>query len=195
MIPKDAKKQFVTLSRAWYGAANLQSRKDSRVVDEICFGWYSLDRECHAEGMFRWVMLGQRGAAVKICVFEDGWLLLSDQKIWQKLSGLHETNPSIEVVEKVLLECGYKDNTEENDPHPDKEHARRIEHVIEYDGWYATQPYKDLERLHSMRCVEIREIGSDKLFETITPPKHWKDWSWGFSSDEDGITLYCEDAQ
>lgn len=118
---RTTRKQFVVLSRAWYGETNLDLQSD--LIDIISFGIYALrdgfEEGCVAEALFEFCSIG-----CKVQVFDDGWMLFAHcPDVFEKLADLQPHKDleafdeldkmpvSVDDVCRVLLECGFADAT------------------------------------------------------------------------------------
>lgn len=109
------KRQFVQLSRAWYGETCL---RDSDVADKITTGLYAPDGGTVGEFDIRWIDLGLDSLSPKIEAFDDSWGVLWDfRDILEKLAELDDTDPTPEEICKLLLSCGFEDATQEKSPY------------------------------------------------------------------------------
>lgn len=102
-------KGFTQLSRAWYGPVNL---KCLNKIDEITFGFYSLEGGTTGEMSMDWVKL--EGKIVpELSVFSDAWSALAHFHDLIDLLGEHDDeDPTPEQFCKYLLACGFQDRTE-----------------------------------------------------------------------------------
>ena len=60
-------------------------------------------------------------------------------------------------------------------------------------SWYASQPHEQPDSTFGIRCVQIRQKGTDRLLTTILPPGEWGDqWSWEMTGCGTGVVLVDE---
>ena len=108
-------KGFTQLSRAWYAEANLTIRKE--IKDEVTFGYYCQDGGTSGEMSVRWISL-KGGFVPRLEIFSDAWSSLAHMHDLIDLLGLHDDeDPTPEEFCQYLLECGFKDMTQEISPY------------------------------------------------------------------------------
>jgi hypothetical protein len=108
-------KGFVQLSRAYYGDANLRNKAEKK--DEVTFGFYSPEGGTSGEMTMEWINLSNKFIP-RLRVYSDAWSALSNMHDLIDLLGEHdEEDPSPEEFCKYLLQCGFKDMTEEKAPY------------------------------------------------------------------------------
>ncbi len=113
---KDSKgREFYWSSEAWYN-------KPTKMVDppEITFGIYgSKDGEPSGEMAIVWETLGNRSVP-RLKIFDDAWdVLKSFSDLIDKLADVDNKNISQQQFIKILLECGFKDSTQYENPEKD----------------------------------------------------------------------------
>lgn len=110
----DTERQFISLSRSWYAEANMREWKPGE--DEIMVGLYDEEGGGGTKGEFsiHWYNLGTY-LAPQIEIFNDAWKSAFQyfQDVLTELSDLSGDRPSPEEVEKILIDRGVKDATEE----------------------------------------------------------------------------------
>lgn len=105
---------FVHLSRAWYGAANLE-RKDE-VVDSVSFGYYSPDGGTTGEMTVTWQILSGKVVPC-LKVWDDAWdALYRFQDVLKEMRKADDLNIDAEEFCNLLKHCGLVDMTEEEAP-------------------------------------------------------------------------------
>ena len=104
------KRQFIQLSKAWYGDTKLQ---ESDIIDKITIGFYNEDGGTTGEFVIKWTLIC--GAATPmICSFDDSWsALLEFKDLLEKLAELDNLSPSPDEIVKVLISLGIENNTKE----------------------------------------------------------------------------------
>ena len=108
------KRQFIHLSRAWYGDVNLA--KDE-AIDQMSIGYYHPGGGTTGEFSIEWLQVGGEPTP-RLQAFEDSWDALWGFKDFLKaLKTLDGTNPTPEEIGKVLLACGIEDATPEDPPY------------------------------------------------------------------------------
>ncbi len=102
---------FTQLSRCWYANANL---KNTDLIDDVTFGFYHEEGGCSGEMSMRWKELS--GAIIPyLKVYDDGWSALNEFKdILPHLADVDDLNIPPEDFCQILLDCGFKDMTKEN---------------------------------------------------------------------------------
>ena len=109
------KKQFIHLARAWYGDANGVQRS-GEPGDNISIGFDHPDGGTTGEFSIEWVDLG-RDVCPQLKVFDDGWSALWEfRDVLEKMAALDGTNPSPEIICKLLESCGIEDTTPVKNP-------------------------------------------------------------------------------
>jgi hypothetical protein len=107
-------RQYVVLSRAWYGEASLQYMRKEGVVDQISVGHYSSGGGTTGEFIIEQHRFNQPRhgqLAVRVCLFDDAWhLLVHEAELFRRIGELPEGS-SFEDVERVLQEVGFVDAT------------------------------------------------------------------------------------
>jgi hypothetical protein len=105
-------KGFYHLSRAWYGKPSLDAMNKVGVVDEVMFGYFSLDGGTSGEMSMRWMEVGNE-IVPRLEVFDDGWSALARLKdsVIDKLGEVDSERITPEEFCEMLEECGFKDLT------------------------------------------------------------------------------------
>jgi hypothetical protein len=110
---KGAHKGFVHLSRTWYAKHALRA---GDIIDEVMFGFYYGGGGTSGEMSVRWSELG--GAIVpRLEVYDDAWDALNEFKdVIEKMAEVDGENINPEQFCKILLSCGFRDDTKEVGP-------------------------------------------------------------------------------
>lgn len=112
-------KQYIILSEAWYGEANLrpQLRPDMkpylRKVDNVEFGFYAPDGGTSGEMGVNWYQLESDGSPV-LCleVFNDAWRALAQFKdVIDALAEVDGQDITPQQFCAILDRCGFVDAT------------------------------------------------------------------------------------
>lgn len=108
------KKQFVQLSRAWHGKANLL---DARFVDEITIGLYYSDRSTDGQFSIRWQYISDKEIPVLVA-YDDSWKFLFEfQELIEMLKSIDNENTTPKRFCELLVEIGIEDRTPEINPY------------------------------------------------------------------------------
>jgi hypothetical protein len=119
---QDKSLQFVVLSEAWCGEANLRGQD---YADEIVFGRYYREGGCRWEGTIRWQMLRGEDPAPQVAVFSDAWdgpelpgLFSALQALADERSpdGRRTVRATVAAVRGVLEGLGFADATPRRNP-------------------------------------------------------------------------------
>lgn len=109
------KRQFVHLSRAWYGDVNLKLESD--VVDRINVGFYHQDGGTTGEFTFAWEKLAGR-IVPRLHAFDDGWRALHGfSDLIEAMAKVDGQNISPDEFCKLLVSLGIQDVTPEECAH------------------------------------------------------------------------------
>jgi len=108
--------QFIVLSEAWYGPANLNNRTDD-LVDDINIGLNYPSGGTAGEFTIRWERIGGK-VAPKIEIWHDAWTIFDEPKIQALFRALATAaqpenfpNPTVDRVKKILDGIGIEDAT------------------------------------------------------------------------------------
>lgn len=101
-------KGYVHLKRTWYGQSFII---EGDIVDEVAFGFYSLEGGTGGEIRMRWEKLG--GDIVsRLSVYSDGWHVLWELRdVIEKLVAIDGEDITPEEFCKILDKCGFQDQT------------------------------------------------------------------------------------
>lgn len=114
-------KQFVLLSEAWYGDANLKPptrpnpKPYLRHVDSVTFGYYSPDGGTSGEMSVNWYVLEEEDKPPAACLecWDDGWHALSTFKDVLAMLALFADKRAVtpQMFCALLIDCGFIDAT------------------------------------------------------------------------------------
>jgi hypothetical protein len=109
-----AKRQFVHLSRAWYGKANLVNFK---CTDRIQIGFYSDGGGTSGEFIIEWKPLCGKETPC-LHVFDDAWdALYRFSDVLAKMAERDSEDITPREMCKLLVSCGVEDATPEEESH------------------------------------------------------------------------------
>lgn len=130
---KPARLSYVILSRAWYGKANLEGRKDGNVpvTDQISLGRMYPDGGCDWEASIDFLRFDGGHTGVKFEVFEDGWQAFSECPQLFAALAQHATrpgapSPDVDEIAAILQSAGFADATPTVDPYTAVKPAKRV---------------------------------------------------------------------
>ncbi|MFA7287452.1 MAG: hypothetical protein WC055_01085 [Melioribacteraceae bacterium] len=110
----DCKRQFIHLSRAYYGPSNLLH---SDIIDEITMGFYHKDGGTTGEFSIKWIKLAGREVP-KLCAFDDSWdALFKFKDVLRRMAELDDENPTPEEICMLLSSCSIEDVTPTKSPY------------------------------------------------------------------------------
>lgn len=113
----DCKRQFIQLSRAWYGPAKLRLDDTDDTIDEITIGLYDNEGGTTGEFAIEWVKLAGREVP-KLCAYDDSWSALFKFKdILRRMAELDDSNPTPKQICSLLESCGVEDVTPVKSPY------------------------------------------------------------------------------
>jgi len=111
----ECRRQFIHLSRAWYGATRLH--RDHDYVDEITIGMYYPGGGTTGEFTIRWIRMSHKNVPL-LCVYNDAWDALWEfRDVLAELTGFDGRNVSPEEICELLLRCGIEDKTPVESPY------------------------------------------------------------------------------
>lgn len=101
-------KQYVLLSKAWYGDVCL---KNMDYEDEVTFSIYDEATSLQGECCVKWYYLDGK-LSPKVEVFADAWCLFAEcNDLFLLLSKHHNEDLTPAQFIECLNKCGFKDNT------------------------------------------------------------------------------------
>lgn len=137
----DCKRQFVHLSRAWYGKATLQ--RETVMHDEINIGFYHTEGGTTGEFGIKWIELGNKEVP-ELRVFDDGWdALWCFSDLLKKMAEIDNENVTPANMCKLLISCGIEDATPTISPYDDLRSGMDKEDLITYNMVEKSRDLKD----------------------------------------------------
>jgi len=111
----ECNRKFFHLSRAWYGKANLEHRRNC--VDEILIGMYHPERGATGEFTIQWTELAGSLAPL-LCVYDDAWdALWQFRDVLEALTEIDGQNAPPDKICELLVSCGVEDATPVESPY------------------------------------------------------------------------------
>jgi len=106
---------FVQHSRSYYAQSSPLTKTDKNLVEEIYFNLADGDTG-NFEFFIRWYTIGKIPTA-RLEIYDEAWFaLLELQTLFERFKELGKSNPQPDEIVKVLLECGFVDETQEKRP-------------------------------------------------------------------------------
>ncbi|MCL4473541.1 MAG: hypothetical protein M1455_06330 [Actinobacteria bacterium] len=104
------RRQFIQLSRAYYGAISLATTRD--VTDEIQVGFYHPDGGTSGEFSIVWIALTCADTVPRLEAFNDSWdALWQFRDVLEKMAAVDGQNISPDDFCRLLESCGVEDAT------------------------------------------------------------------------------------
>ena len=114
----ECERQFMQLSRAWYGKESL---KISDYVDEIMIGFYPKGGGTTGEFAIRWIIIGEH-IVPQLQSFDDSWSALWEfRDLLEKLAEIDNKKTSPKEICNLLTGLGITDATPTKNPYHKKE--------------------------------------------------------------------------
>lgn len=111
-------KQYVVLSEAWYGDANLKTPRPEtkpylKKVENVMFGFYCPDGGTSGEMAMNWYLLGDdKTASACLECWNDAWHTLAQFKdVIDALADVDNEDISPKQFTAILDKCGFVDAT------------------------------------------------------------------------------------
>lgn len=107
--PKELKREFIQLSRAWYSESSFDVMDDN-IEDEIMIEVHNSDGCLDGEFGISWINLGY--PVPRLEAFDDSWNVLFHCKdLLEKMAGVDRKNISPKDFCDLLIDLGFKDKT------------------------------------------------------------------------------------